>query len=714
VRFARVLADLLGLAIFANVFVIYFVTQEHYIYYWDLSGYWSIYLDKSASFLQNPIIAIRSVISSIQHDDYNPLPVLPLIPFEWLFGPSRLTYILAITNVFLLPGVLLMGLLVQRILQSPPHKRPLASLVLATASILAFFPLWVAVLEGLPDVVGIVVIGAIFLLHFAKPISEHRLGNLLTTGILLALLVLLRRYYAIWVVAFFPALAVSHGLDIYQRHGVAWRLYVTAIRNAFLIGLTFVLVLLVVATPLVLRVIHTDYSDIYSAYRKSSSVVEAAMQLPFMFGWFVIVCSLIGLMWLSARKETRVVGSFLITHSFIVFVLFAQTQDLDLEHSYVLIPGIVIGIAVVVVDLWAMITYRVCRVAAICLLATLVTTSAITFFPSAASLSDVLGKFGPQVYNYPNVRNDIEAFERLVDRLDELELNQSGDIYVLASSEILNSSIMRNYCVFGVRRRFSCDRILDANDVDKRDGFPRQFLHAHYLLVAVPTQYHLRAEDQRVIGVLARKVTEGDGVGASFERLPGEFKLDNGVSASLFAKVRPLERMALDALEDEFAGYYPDKRELFKVAVKVEIKSAKRHSEVAQPERPASIPAEPALSTSCALDVVDNAVTSAAVTTIADTEAAMLVGWAVDEKAGTTPQSVFVRLSGGSDAYIKAVRTTRPDVADYFHNPNLINSGWALSADLSSLPKGAYVVNLIQVEGSMATICHTGKSISLN
>ena len=78
-----------------------------------------------------------------------------------------------------------------------------------------------------------------------------------------------------------------------------------------------------------------------------------------------------------------------------------------------------------------------------------------------------------------------------------------------------------------------------------------------------PPLLRLRAEDQRVIGVLAREVREGHGIGASFQRLPGDIKLGNGVTAWVFAKVRPFERTDLDSLANEFAGYYPDKRHIF-------------------------------------------------------------------------------------------------------------------------------------------------------
>jgi hypothetical protein len=557
------LGAFLSIVILINAFAAYFIAKEQYVYFWDYSTYWIKYRQISASLVQHPISTLHFVINSVRYVDYNPLPVLPLAPFEWLFGTSRLAYILAITNLFLLPAALVMGLAAQRILEPSPSKRSVAPLMLATASIVTLHCLWTPVLRGSPDVVGIVVIGGIMLLHFAQPLAEHRLGNLVATGLLLCLLVLLRRWYAFWVVAFFPALAIAYCTDIY-RQGVVWRSYVRAARNAVIIGLTFIFALFVFATPFTLRAIQTDYSDIYSAYRTNSSLFEAATQVPLYFGWVVILAGLLGLAWLIVRRETRVVGGFLVMQPLIIFVLFVRTQDFGIHHYYLLLPSIASGIAVVVIRLWAQITNGLWRTASVGLLFTgLLVTSSTVLSPSAANVSRMLGNFVPKIRNYPLVRNDIDALDHLLDRLGELELEQSGDVYVLATSSILNSDMVKNDCLFGRKWRAFCDRILGTNDVDKRDGFPRQFLHASYVVIASPTQYHLRAEDQRVVGVLAREVMEGHGIGGSFWRLPGEVKLDKGVTVWVYAKVRPFERTDLDALIDEFAEYYPDKRDIF-------------------------------------------------------------------------------------------------------------------------------------------------------
>jgi len=418
----------------------------------------------------------------------------------------------------------------------------------------------------MPDVVGLVIVAAILLLHFAKPFAEQPRSHLITTGLLLCLLMLLRRWYAYWVVAFFPALAVAQSLDIYQRHGLAWRQYFVTARKAAVLGLTFLVALFGLAPLFALRAITTDYSDIYSAYRITNSLLETAVSLSSYFGWLVLFGGLIGLSWLAARKETRVMATFLLAQSIIAFVLFARTQDFGYQHYYLLFPAIALGVAAVVINLSAQITNGLWRIASIgSLFAVLLASLGTVFAPPAAGLSNILGGVAPKVRIYPLVRNDFDMLNHLLDRMDELEMRQQGDIYVLASSRILNSNILQNHCRYGPRPWTFCDRILTTNDVDKRDGFPRQFLRASYLIVGNPTQYHLRASDQRVVGVPAREVAEGHGIGTSFQRLSEEFKLDEGVTAWVYEKVRPFETRDLNALADEFAKYYPDKRNIFSI-----------------------------------------------------------------------------------------------------------------------------------------------------
>jgi len=554
------LVSLIGLAILANAFAAYYVAQEHTIYFWDHSGYWVQYIDLSKLLAQHPISALRQVISSVRYSDYGLLPVVPLVPFEWIFGPSRQAYILAVTNIYMLPGAFLIALLAQRMTSAGPSA---FSLVSATTIILALHSLWVPVLQGWPEAAGLLVIGVILLLHFAEPFSEQRWTNLITTGLLLCLLMLLRRWYAYWVAAFFPALAVAQGLNIYQRYGLALQHYIIPVRNAVVIGLTFLLALFGCAWPFAWRAITTDYSDIYSAFRTSNSLLETAVSLSFYFGWLIFFGGLIGLLTLVRRRQTRLIATFLLVQSFVAFVLFARTQDF-IHHHYLLFPAIASGFVAITIDIARQITGGFRRAAALgILLAILLAGSSAVFFSRAEPVSKILGVLAPQFHWYPAVRNDFDALDRLLDRLEELERRRPGDVYVLASSTVLNESILQNYCRLGPRPRAFCDRFLISNHVDKRDGFPRQLLNASYLIFASPTQYHLRPDDQRVIGLLAREVEARHGIGGSFERLSGEFRLDGNVTTSVYEKTRPFEKSDLEALSAEFIKYYPDRRAIF-------------------------------------------------------------------------------------------------------------------------------------------------------
>lgn len=62
-----------------------------------------------------------------------------------------------------------------------------------------------------------------------------------------------------------------------------------------------------------------------------------------------------------------------------------------------------------------------------------------------------------------------------------------------------------------------------------------------------------------------------------------------------------------------------------------------------------------------------------------------LDGWAaVSAKAGTLPDEVYVvsRAKDGSTSFFRARSTARRDVADYFKQPGLQNSGFEAYIDL--------------------------------
>ena len=258
----------------ANAFAFIFVYQERYVYIWDWAVYWIYYQDFGALLLRAPQEALHSLAASLTQD-YSYLPVLTLAPFSWVFGGSRLAYVLTITNIFVLPAVLLISWVVQCLDKRSNKSAGFPELDLTTLFCLTLHPLWVPVLQGRPDIVGLVVVLVILSIYFRNPLGEKTYGSLLFIGLLLSLIFLLRRWYAYWAIAFFPA-AMFADLFRPQKAGSNFLVNVLlTLRNTVIIGITSSAVLWITARSLVIRTLTTDYADAFSAYKMSATLLDS-------------------------------------------------------------------------------------------------------------------------------------------------------------------------------------------------------------------------------------------------------------------------------------------------------------------------------------------------------------------------------------------------------------------------------------------------------
>jgi hypothetical protein len=165
----------------------------------------------------------------------------------------------------------------------------------------------------------------------------------------------------------------------------------------------------------------------------------------------------------------------------------------------------------------------------------------------------------------PLVRNDIEEIDRMLDVLSKTLTNPDDRVYVLASSWVLNSSIVRNAPLSLNRYAEISPKVLQTHDWDKRDGFPERLLTANYVIVADPIQYHVQPSDQRVIGIPAEMILTGKNIGRSFVKLPYRFELDRGVKCYIYRKLGEFDSSDLAALAGMLKNYYPDRPSIYKI-----------------------------------------------------------------------------------------------------------------------------------------------------
>jgi len=549
-RAALVFAALV-LAAGANGWAVHYVSAERYIYSWDWATYWLMFQQLGGLLRSDIVAALGEIRGSIAESTYNDLPILPLMPFELIFGPGRLSYILAITNMGVLPSAALMALVVER----ASGGRSWARFLLCTAALLGLHVLWAPALRGLPDVVGLVVACAVLLLYFSDSPQKHSPIKLAGIGFLLCLLILTRRYYLFWAVSFFPAAILAFLLGT-PRADLRRTEVFAVLRNLAIAATVCGAMLLALAAPLMLRIATTDYSAAYAAYRSDLVGTNVTGQIVDHFGIALLALWAGGLGWLVTRRDARSLGILLIVQTMLAVGLFARVQTLfGVQHYYLLVPAAGVGIASAITALWNAkwrLGWRAGGMAAI--LAVVLLSSLAVFSPSNLAAGPLM----PRTRYAPLVRPDLQELHRLLATLAALK---PARIYVAASSQMLNWSILQNGCR-GTQLDI-CSHVAVTQDIDMRDGFPRAVLDADYVVLATPTQYHVRPEDQLVVGLVARDIREGRGIGTSFTRLPGVFHLAQGVEVAVYRRVAPPRSDAVRALSEELVRSYPQAKALF-------------------------------------------------------------------------------------------------------------------------------------------------------
>jgi hypothetical protein len=547
----------------ANLFTIFFIRRENFIYYWDYSNYWTKFVYLSEHFFRDTLNTIKTLIHSIRHDDYNYLPAFLLMPFGFLFGTSRLAYILSIVNIFALPATLSFVVLHKKFTQSyGVNLKTLISISFATIVLLPSF--WEPILGGLPDVGGIILINIVLLLYISHPFSEQSILNLLLIALFIPALVLFRRWYAFWGLSFYLTVLLETCVTQLFMRASNIRNFIKTLAKLFMQISVSAVFLFSVAPNFIKHVIRTDYADIFSAYRSNNPMSQSFIQLLSRFGLFYLSLFVLGAIVGVMNKKTRNFSLFLILQSLVIFILFSRTQNFDPQHFYLLIPTMLLFSSLFISRLFIKPNrfkpFFVSGIALVLILIFLFTFSQKDFWPTKAFPKIFAGFRHP-----PLVRNDIKEIDSMLNALNGLLTEPNDRVYVLASSHIINSSILDSAYLSLNRHKQIAKKILWTHDVDKRDGFPQELLTAKYVIVADPIQYHLNPQDQRVVGIPAEFILKGQNIGKSFMKLPYDFVLDNGVHVYIYKKINPLNYSDLAFLSKILKYYYPDRKYVYEI-----------------------------------------------------------------------------------------------------------------------------------------------------
>lgn len=531
------------------------------MYAWDHVAYWSLTASLAEDLRTNPVAALANVGRSLAGDELNLLPSMPLAPSLAFFGDSRRAWILTVLNVYALPALLLGLWVVRRWGERPENlwNQDVGALAWV-ATILLFASLWAPLALGYLDIGGLILVFAVLGLVLGAPAEHRREARLraVTVGVLVAVLVIFRRWYAFWSLSFCVVVALG-ALIAVVRFKKMGRSPLEALRMPVTIGAGVVGTLVLLAGPRLATMSGTDYADRFVHYKVHASVWAELGGLVAHFGLAPLGMAAAGTLVLLRSHGTRWFAAGIVTQLVVIAALFRRVQDPTPQHWYLLLPGLML-LTAAGMTAWLSAVGPVGRRwgEGIVLALGLVVTAQVF-----GGISVVSSPVAPSVTVAPKVRGDLAEFERLMAWLDGRVEMGSQWVYVLAATGAVSDSSL-GFTNFSLGTRFrSPAHVLMTAQVDRRDGFPDGLLLADIVVVPLPVAVRGAGETQRVVALPARSFLEGVDVAEAFVRLDEVFTFDDGVTAIVFERFRPNTPATVQAFSDQLKAYYPDHPEIW-------------------------------------------------------------------------------------------------------------------------------------------------------
>ena len=550
----------LSLVIVSNILAFYYVKSEKVLFYWDNLGYWMIGQNMSDLLFGDINSFIKNVYNSILSNDYNYLPIVPIAVIMKIFGKSRLVYILSILNVYCIPGLWLLRKAVLNICSVVNVK--INRNIVYYISVLFFALIYYITFAGLVDAGGLIAIALVILLYFNGEIEPLKKNPVI--GLLLGFLYLFRRWYMFWILSFIICMVFDTVIKSFkQSENYKIKKAFQDVAISLIVPLTFGGLLTLFFQPLVVdKLLLSDYSIMYSAY--NFGMAKDFSQVPKFFGDIVPVLLILSVAVSIFSKEMRARAIFFAAQLTVCFLLFTRVQTHGSHHYLMYIPGIMILIS--------FLTLNICRIKRKAvswgLIFLIGITGVLNFVIPFHSMADIEDSVVKAVLNnifmtqkiVPKKNGDIEEIRKLIAVLDQLSQEGNAKVGVLASSFSLNSDILAYFEMsLGMPEREWKHRsyLVTGPTVDQRSKTPFWLFECDYVLLGEPPLYHLDPKDQKVVTVPTYKILQGHGFGKAFEKMDYSFKLQEGNVIYIYKRVRDVSNEEAQELAEVFHKYYP-------------------------------------------------------------------------------------------------------------------------------------------------------------
>ena len=191
--------------------------------------------------------------------------------------------------------------------------------------------LWPAT-HGMPDAFGLTFAAVIALLCADYRFETLPWPRLLAIFAATFALILTRRWYMFWILAFYAVYVLAVLVGAVHRKTLG-----STLKNMLLFGVPSAVIIVGALLPTFKTILTTDYADIYGAYYGGGFGNNCLGQLRTQGLIWLVLCAA-GLVWLLYCRSTRVQAIVAAAASLGAMVLFTRTQSLGDHQSLILAP----------------------------------------------------------------------------------------------------------------------------------------------------------------------------------------------------------------------------------------------------------------------------------------------------------------------------------------------------------------------------------------
>jgi len=529
--------------------------QEDFIAHWEYGGYWKKTLELKSLMQNDPNSILPFVYDSINTMDYNYLLQLFLQTPLIIIGDSFARYVLCVYIVFLVPFNILLFSFLLMIFDDLKIQNFYLT-ILSALVIMTFSSNLIPLVLGYIGSGALILILTNIILWYCGVFDKRLSPYAIFTGVSLLLIVLMRRWYAFYVLAFF----ISYGIQVLWKNRKDIKQAIPGLLNLFVSGIIALGLFFVFFRPLLVTFLTSNHSLDYSVYQYDANIFSLLMGLVKHFGSVYSALVVIGVYYGFKNKQLQPLTLVSLASIVFIIIVFTSIQSFGDHHFYLInIPFLILLIlGLLQVFVWLRKTlWQRLFVGAISLLL-LVNISSDLFSidnPIIAFSNTLIARSLPDKIN----REDIDKVQQVTLFLK----NNVGEasVYVLASSPLFSDDILENALL--PDELTPIKNLALTKSIDLRDGIPADFFSYQYIVVADPIQVQFSQADSQNIVILANQFIDQDSSLHQFYTKLESYDIGYGITVSIYRREAEVPSEVKQEISDLFREVYPDNPELY-------------------------------------------------------------------------------------------------------------------------------------------------------